>query len=83
MEPKYIKFDFRGLSQSGLTKIWEVKTNDDLQELLGWVKWLGVWRCYAFFPCCSVGEEEAFEKRCLRDLADFCEEQTKLHKKKS
>ena len=75
-EPKYIQFELSGNSPSGKTQIWKVKTKDELAELLGWVKWCGYWRCYAFYPL-SLTEGLVFEKTCLRDIADFLEEKTK------
>ena len=44
--------------------------------ILGIVKWYGAWRKYAFFPeTCTF-----YEQGCLRDIAHFLEEKTRLHK---
>lgn len=42
---------------------------------LGTIEWSDKqhWNCYAFFPACGV----MFEKECLRDIANFCEQKTK------
>jgi|SRR5690242_6889705 len=42
---------------------------------LGEIRWFGRWRCYSFFPAADT----VFERACLRDIATFCEEQTKAH----
>jgi hypothetical protein len=79
VEKEYIKFTPTGLSKSGKTQIWKVTAKDDESDFLGWIKWYGAWRCYGFFPYLPVSAigELVFEKRCLRDIADFCEGATK------
>lgn len=81
-EPQYIQFIPQGSSTSGKTKIWSVTSKDDESDFLGWIKWYGAWRCYGFYPYMAICSdlELVFEKQCLRDIADFCEEQTNLHK---
>lgn len=74
--PKYIRFAFINQSDSGKTKIWEVMTVDG-QTVLGSVKWFGRWRKYSFAPA----SDTVFEEQCLRDIADFCQEQTALKRK--
>ncbi len=39
--------------------------------LLGYVKWYVQWRQYVFFPLNAI-----FDKKCLREIADFCERMT-------
>ena len=76
---KYIQFVEDDLPKLK-TRRWRVESIfDALRSNLGYVKWFGRWRCYAFFPF----RESIFEKQCLRDIAQFCEEQTKLHRKKA
>ena len=53
------------------TKRWNVCAQDG-EILLGTINWLGRWRQYAFFPL----PETVFERQCLRDIAEFCEQQT-------
>ena len=48
------------------------------EELLGIVKWYGPWRCYGFNP----EGWTVFEKTCLREIADFCDVETKKQKGK-
>jgi len=47
--------------------------------LLGWITWHGAWRKYAFHP--SAGT--IYEETCLRDIAEFCEQETKAHRAKA
>lgn len=44
---------------------------------LGIIKWKANWRKYAFFPYGS----SHYEQTCLRDIADFIEEETRKYKK--
>jgi hypothetical protein len=57
------------------TKVWYVATATQ-DSYLGKIAWFGRWRCYSFFP----NQGTIFEKTCLRDIADFCEEQTKAQR---
>jgi hypothetical protein len=43
--------------------------------VLGYVKWFVQWRQYCFFPLNAV-----FDKKCLREVADFCEQTTQSHR---
>lgn len=69
---KYIQFVHAGYSASGKTKVWDVATIEDQEDLLGEVRWFASGRCYAFYPY----DKTVFEKTCLRDIASFCEKQT-------
>ena len=79
---KWLEFSEPSPSKSGKTSIWLVYSNKedaihpDLS--LGEISWRGGWRKYAFFP----DTDTVFEADCLRDLAQFCEDQTKAHKEK-
>lgn len=81
-EPKYIRFLDRGLTPSGKTRVWHVATRSQdkpdtqIEDYLGEIRWFGRWRCYTFYPY----DQTVYEKQCLRDIANFCEEQTNLHK---
>lgn len=69
-EPKYIEF-IEAPQLSPKTKRWLVRAKEG--GLIGEIKWYWSWRQYSFFPMsCTV-----FEKTCLRDIASFCEEQTR------
>jgi hypothetical protein len=47
------------------TVIISVRPKENKTELLGFIKWFGRWRCYAFFP----SPDCVFEQQCLRDIA--------------
>ena len=75
--PKWI--EFRELEPAAKTGRWEVVTKDAPRpHRLGIVGWFGRWREYGFF----ADPENVFEETCLRDIAEFCESQTKAHRKK-
>lgn len=59
------------------TKRFAVRTKDSDCFLLGIIKWDGPWRKYCFYPA----EMKKFEWDCMRNIADFCQQQTKEHKK--
>lgn len=84
---KYIQAIEMPVEPSRRTKLWRIETKpkagptdpdwvSDGVDVLGVVKWHPGWRRYAFFPL----PNKLFEHDCLRDLADFCEENTKLRK---
>ena len=56
------------------TCIWTVYTNDG--GCLGEVKWWSGWRKYCFFPASG----SLYEQDCLRDIANFCQEVTTIHR---
>jgi hypothetical protein len=60
------------------TLVWRVENKYD-GVLLGIIAWFCKWRCYGFF----VAPDTVFEKTCLRDIANFCENKTKEHKEKA
>ena len=66
--------NFVELTPNPATKRWAVMPEDGSAQI-GMVKWHGPWRKYCFFP---MGET-VFEQVCLREIADFCENQTKAH----
>lgn len=76
---EHITFRFNTMTASGKTKVFDVlegRVGVDvaLTSKLGEVRWFSHWRCYAFFPSPAC----IFEKTCLRDIAEFCESQTKV-----
>lgn len=58
------------------TLTWRVLTAERRPLILGEIKWYSQWRCYAFFPTTGT----LYEKRCLRDIANFCEKATADHR---
>lgn len=86
-EGKFIRFKWFMASKSGKTHIWDVLAKDGSGKL-GEVRWNGAWRCYSFFVnldlmrvFVSEGQELIFEKVCLRDIANFCEEMTNIKRR--
>jgi len=73
---KWIEFWF--VKDTGKTKVWEVVTIGFGPQKLGAVKWFPRWRKYTFAP----QPDTVFEEVCLRDIAEFCEVQTKEHRQK-
>lgn len=71
----YITIQFAGKSPSGKTSLFEVIAVES-GGLLGSILWYGPWRSYAFEPLALT----VFEQRCLREIADFCERETKAHR---
>jgi hypothetical protein len=55
----------------GKTKRWRIETLAGLN--LGVILWYGAWRQYCFQP----SEMTTFERKCLRDIATFCETETR------
>lgn len=70
---KFIRFADNGFSKTGKTKRWIVWSKEG--DMLGEIQWWGAWRCYVFYAFNCY-----FEQRCLRDIANFVEYQTKLHR---
>lgn len=71
----YITFKVKELTPNPATKRWAVMSKDQGSQI-GMVSWYGPWRKYCFFPMAST----VYEQVCLRDIANFCESQTKAHR---
>jgi hypothetical protein len=116
-EGTHVNFVEVGVSPTGLTRIWEVRTKQD-NTILAQIKWYPPWRCYAIhinnhqrknnkdwatwfheqlgYRITDTTEDEEnlattmnallketiFEKTCLRDIANFCENKTLEHRQK-
>jgi hypothetical protein len=61
---KWIKFEEK-FWPGRKTKVFAVTAKTGVH--LGYVKWWGPWRRYAFFP----DERTAFETQCLTDIVEF------------
>ena len=72
---KWITIDYFGVTASGKTKIWTVRSTAG-GSTLGEVRWFAPWRKYAFY----VASGCLFEEDCLRDIADFVETVTREHR---
>lgn len=71
----FLTFAENGRSASGKTKLFTVMSAAG--GVLGWVSWYAPWRKY----CAAVSSpDNIFDPTCLREIADFCEKQTKEHK---
>lgn len=68
--------EFRPLLSTGKTPRYGVYAKDASWALLGEVKWYGAWRQLCFFPA----KETIFERQCLRDIAEFCEVESKKYR---
>lgn len=44
--------------------------------VIGFIRWHGPWRKYCYFP----QPETIYDKGCLRDIANFCDDETEKHK---
>lgn len=69
----WIRFD--ELTPNPATKRWAVMPKDG-PDRIGIISWYGPWRKYCFFPT----PETVYEQVCLREIADFCEVQTAMHR---
>ena len=58
------------------TKKFEIHSKED-DSSIGIIKWYGPWRKYCFFPL----SETVYEQVCLRDIAQFIEEETRRYRK--
>ena len=70
---KWIKFS--EMPQTGKTKRFAIYPKDQALAI-GHVLWYGAWRKFCFFP----NERTVYEEQCLRDIAEFCEQQTADYK---
>lgn len=73
---KWIRFEI--YQQKPKTTVWNVIANEGNIEL-GRIGYYPSWRKYVFIPKANT----IFEQDCLRDIADFTEEQTKQQRKQA
>lgn len=69
----YLRFPLSGHSLSGRTMIWDVYSTVHLGE----ISWYGPWRAYTFM---TSDRHNILDKKCLREIADFCEAKTQEHR---
>lgn len=70
----YLYYTDDGLIKPGAkTRQFSVKAKNG--SLVGYIKWWASWRQYCFFPLNSI-----FDPKCLREVAEFCEQATSVHK---
>jgi hypothetical protein len=73
---KWIRIKEKPAMKGMKTKMFFVDSIHD-NSCLGMIKWHPAWRIYCFFPA----EGSFFEWDCLRDIADFCQQETKRYRK--
>lgn len=73
---KWIDFEPMPVSKGRKTLIWNVVTKGAMLSL-GSISWFARWRKYAFFP--NTGT--LYEQTCLRDIAQFIDEQMTARRK--
>ena len=72
----WIAFAYIGDSPSGKTSRWVVQAKGDPDVVLGEIYWYAPWRKYVFEP----KPQCVFEEDCLRQIATYCETETKSHR---
>ncbi len=73
--------EFRDVSEhfpARKTRTWAVLPKAQPGAVLGRVEWYPGWRKYVFAP----EADTVYEQDCLRDIAAFCEQQTREHRDK-
>lgn len=61
------------------TNIYEVLEKGNIRSILGQIKWFGRWRKYVFEPT----EKTVYEETCLREIALFIQQETRLYNKRA
>jgi hypothetical protein len=77
VEGKYLIFDDKGKPTKTATTRTFAVTSQHNGSLLGYVKFFAQWRQYVFFPLNCI-----LNKDCLREVADYCVEQTSAWREK-
>ncbi len=73
----YIAFRRMPSLETGKTKVWSVQEGvTENRGSLGYIKWFGRWRKYAFQP----NPNTTFEEVCLREIAEFGAKATHFHR---
>ncbi len=74
MEGTFITFE--EIAPNPKTKRWAA-VNKQTRGTVGTVVWYGPWRKYCFCPA----DNTVFEQVCMREIAQFIEDQTQAHRK--
>jgi hypothetical protein len=72
----HLRFEIRPKLPNRVTRIWAVNSG---LATLGDVRWYSYWRRFVFEPK-TRWHQVVFDASCLREIADFCEEQTLKHR---
>lgn len=77
-EPKWILFreDDPSPGQIRRTRLWHVISRKR-GNIIGEIKWYPGWHRYALFPTPNT----VWDEICMRDVAEFCQEQTNDQKR--
>ena len=73
----FLRFTAIELGPGRETSHWLVEIACGTPITLGMIWWHSPVGCYAFFP----KPDTFYEKTCLRDIANFCERQTKIQRR--
>lgn len=74
MSPAFVRFVLNPTPVDRKTPSWKVVSAVSTSgSHLGVVKFYGAWRKFGFFPAANT----IFEEVCLRDIAAFCEAETR------
>lgn len=73
----FLGFDKQNRLLEAKTDWWIVWPTMSRSGPLGVVKWFSHWRKYTFFP----NHATVLDPGCLREIANFCDKQTELHRK--
>jgi len=71
---KYLEFYLAVQGQK--TQAWHVYSKNH-NSFLGYIKWFGRWRQYAFFPAA----ETVWNPECLKDICEFIRDLMEDHRK--
>lgn len=71
----FVEFKLLPQEAGKKTRVWFVMTVGGV-DTLGQIRWYAPWRCYSFMPYA----ETIYEKKCLRDIAQFCDDETTKHR---
>jgi hypothetical protein len=73
----YIEINYVHHSESGKTKVFEVRNKNTPDDVPGFIRWHGPWRGYVY-EC----EASFYDAKCLRQIANFIDDANREHKLK-
>jgi hypothetical protein len=71
-DKKWVTFIERPVKPGSTTKRWAAQGSGGPGDIIGDVRWHGPWRKYIF-----VAINALLAPSCLRQIAEFCDEQTR------
>lgn len=75
----WIRFEKLNKVLGRKTEVWHVCPTEGNAAPIGEVRWYPAWRKYCYF----AAPETVYEQVCLRDIAQFCESATEIHKSRA